>query len=98
MHASSVEAVWEQTTLVRKVDPKNINHYEKDFKINLNTADKKLLEQLHSIGPKKAQAIIEYRQEKGPLRSVKDLLNIKGFSKKIVENILAKNSKRLCVE
>lgn len=35
--------------------------------ININTATQSELETLQGIGPAKAKAIIEYREEKGPL-------------------------------
>jgi competence protein ComEA len=57
-------------------------------KINLNTADAKELTKLKGMGKKKAQAIIEYRQENGWFRSPHELTNIKGIGKKTVENFL----------
>lgn len=49
--------------------------------LNLNTASVEEIDQLPSISPKKAEAIVEYRKEH-PLKSVEDLDNIKGFSPK----------------
>jgi competence protein ComEA len=55
--------------------------------INLNTADKADLESINGIGPAKADAIIEYRNEQGSFKSVDELLNIKGIGPKLLENI-----------
>jgi competence protein ComEA len=54
--------------------------------INLQTASKKELMCIKGIGEKKAQAIIEYRK-KNKIKSVDELLNIKGFGKGLIENI-----------
>lgn len=55
--------------------------------INLNTADKAVLESISGIGPAKADAIIKYRDEHGSFKSVDELLNIKGIGPKMLENI-----------
>lgn len=46
--------------------------------ININTATQSELETLQGIGPAKAKAIIEYREEKGPFASKDDLVNVDG--------------------
>lgn len=53
--------------------------------VDLNTADAKTLAALDGIGPQKAQAIIDYRQEHGPFKSVDDLLKVKGIGKKTLD-------------
>lgn len=53
--------------------------------VDLNTADAKTLAALDGIGPQKAQAIIAYRQEHGPFKSVDDLLKVKGIGKKTLD-------------
>lgn len=50
-------------------------------KVDLNTATQEQLESVKGIGPKKALAIIEYREQNGNFKSVEDLDNVKGFSK-----------------
>ncbi|WP_456399677.1 ComEA family DNA-binding protein [Mesoaciditoga sp.] len=47
--------------------------------INVNEADVKTLEKLPGIGPTKARAIVEYRNEHGSFSSLKSLLNVKGI-------------------
>lgn len=47
--------------------------------LNLNSATAQQLETLPGIGPATAAAIITYRNQKGPLRSVDDLLNVRGI-------------------
>jgi competence protein ComEA len=54
--------------------------------VNINTADAKTLaRELTGIGLARAQAIVEYRQKKGPFRSADDLANVKGIGKHVVE-------------
>ncbi len=57
------------------------------YPLSLNELSAKDWESLPKIGPKKAEAIIQYRQSYGPFRTVDDLLNVKGIGPKIVEAI-----------
>jgi competence protein ComEA len=52
-------------------------------KININTADKAMLEQIPEIGPVKAQAIIDGR----PYKTVEDVMRVKGVKGKVFEVI-----------
>jgi competence protein ComEA len=56
-------------------------------KINLNKATKADLETLTGIGPAKADAIIEYRETKGPFKTIEDLMEISGFGEKTFEKL-----------
>ncbi len=47
--------------------------------VNLNTADLVALDTLPGVGPVTAEAIIAWRDENGPFRSVDDLLDVKGI-------------------
>ena len=54
--------------------------------VNINTADAKtLVAELKGIGLKRAKAILAYRDEHGPFKSIDDLIKIKGISKRIVD-------------
>ncbi len=54
--------------------------------IDINTADKTTLTtMLNGIGEKKAEAIIAYREENGPFKSIEELANVKGIGEATVE-------------
>ena len=56
-------------------------------KININSAEEWLLEALPGIGPTKANAIIDYRQQNGFFRSVDELIKVEGISATLLEQI-----------
>lgn len=54
--------------------------------VNINQADAETIsESLNGIGPKKAQAIVQYRTEHGNFESLKDLENVKGIGEKTLK-------------
>jgi competence protein ComEA len=55
--------------------------------VNVNTASKQELEALKEIGPVKAQAIIDYRNQHGPFRSLDELDKVKGIGKATIAAI-----------
>lgn len=59
-------------------------------KVNINTATVEELSQLELIGEKKAQAIIDYREENGRFRTVEEIMNVNGISVTILEKNLDK--------
>lgn len=59
--------------------------------ININTATAEQLTELKGIGPNKAKAIVQYRQEKGPFSSIEELTLVKGIG----SSTLQKNDGRL---
>lgn len=55
--------------------------------VNINTADvQTIASELQGIGEKKAQAIIDYRVEHGPFKSVTDITAVKGIGDKVLED------------
>ena len=64
-------------------------------KINLNTADKKLLMSVSGIGENLAQRIIEFRDAQGGFSSIEELKSIKGITEakfnKIKDYLIADN-------
>jgi len=56
-------------------------------KVNINSATAAELDSLSGIGPTKAQAIVDYRNQNGPFRSIDDLLNVTGIGPKTLETI-----------
>lgn len=60
--------------------------------VNINTADAPaLMAAIKGVGEKKAQAIVQYRKEHGPFKSVDELANVPGIGEKTV----AKNRNNL---
>lgn len=54
--------------------------------ININSADvDTIMENLTNVGPVKATAIVEYREQNGPFKRVEDLLAVKGIGEKTLE-------------
>lgn len=53
--------------------------------VDINTATQAELQSLNGVGPKKAQAIIEYRKKNGPFKSAADLDKVPGFGAKTVD-------------
>ena len=56
--------------------------------VNINSADATTIEQkLKGVGATKAQAIVKYRQQNGPYKSVEELVNVSGIGVKTLEKI-----------
>ena len=54
--------------------------------VDINTADADTLAmEINGVGPKLAQAIVEYRDAYGPFPSVDDLARVSGIGPKLVE-------------
>ena len=51
-------------------------------RIDLNTADVTQLQELKGVGPKTAEAIVQWRDSQGPFTNVDQLLAIKGIGEK----------------
>ncbi|MEK0151390.1 helix-hairpin-helix domain-containing protein [Tetragenococcus halophilus] len=55
--------------------------------IDINAADINELQKISGVGPAKAQAIVDYREENGAFESVEELNEISGFGEKTVEKL-----------
>ena len=56
-------------------------------KVDINTATKAELVMLPGVGDSTADAIIMYREQNGPFKSVDDLDNVKGIGDKKLEKL-----------
>ena len=56
-------------------------------KVDINTADAKLLETLPGIGESRAQAIIRYREEHGPFKRIDDIVAVQGIGSATLEGL-----------
>lgn len=57
--------------------------------VNINTATEKQLVALSGIGPSKAKAIIEYRENNGEFKNTAEIQKVKGIGPAIFEKIKA---------
>lgn len=55
--------------------------------VNINTANLTQLESIPCVGPKKAQAILDYRSTHGSFSSINELDNVKGFGAATINKI-----------
>ena len=54
--------------------------------VNINTADKQtLMTEIKGVGEKRAEAIISWREQHGPFKSVDELANVSGVGQSIVD-------------
>lgn len=56
-------------------------------KVRINQATQEEIETLSGIGPSKAQAIIQYREDNGPFKKLEDLLEVSGIGEKTLEEL-----------
>lgn len=63
------------------------NQSNKKDIININVADSDTLQELPGIGTVKADAIIQYREEKGGFKAIEDIKNVNGIGDSTYENI-----------
>ncbi len=55
--------------------------------VNVNTATLSQLTTVKGLGLKKAQAILDYRQQSGPFKKLEDLTQVPGISDKLLAKI-----------
>ncbi|WP_253269731.1 helix-hairpin-helix domain-containing protein [Pediococcus pentosaceus CGMCC 7049] len=55
--------------------------------VNINTASKAELLTLNGVGDKKAEQIINYREQQGEFKSIEDLKQVQGIGDKIFEGL-----------
>ena len=60
---------------------------EPQEKLDLNTATLEELEALPAIGPVRARAILQYREESGPFYTVEQVVEVEGIGEKTLEKI-----------
>jgi comEA protein len=64
-----------------------VSQPEQPQKIDINRAEAWLLEALPGIGPSKAQAIIDYRQQNGGFAHITEITRVEGIGPAIYEDI-----------
>ncbi|MBS4173603.1 helix-hairpin-helix domain-containing protein [Bacillus sp. FJAT-49736] len=60
---------------------------QENVKVNINTATLDELQTLTGIGPSKAAAIMEYREQNGGFQKVEDIKNVSGIGDKTFEKL-----------
>jgi len=73
----------EGTSIPEEGDAENVASGDQ---IRINYATQSEIESLSGIGPSKAQAIIQYRDEHGFFQTADDLLEVSGIGEKTLEN------------
>lgn len=62
---------------------------EEGTRVSINTASaEELAQAMNGVGLKKAQAIVSYREEYGPFKTVEDLKQVPGMGSALVERNL----------
>lgn len=82
-----IPAVGEQAATPETGGPANSDTTAGKAPVNLNTATKEQLCQITGIGDKKADLILEYRQQHGHFKTVDELMQVSGFGEKTVAKI-----------
>jgi competence protein ComEA len=75
------------TATVIKLQISGAADEESPQKVNLNRAEGWLLEALPGIGEERTEAIIDYRLEHGPFRSINELTKVSGIGTKTLEQV-----------
>jgi len=92
-HVVSDEAMKEQVAetggdeKLEAPNPPTAESTANDGKIDINQATAEQLQQLKGIGPSKAKAIVEDREQKGSFKSIADIKRVKGIGEKLFSGI-----------
>ncbi|MEO2266841.1 ComEA family DNA-binding protein [Pseudoalteromonas sp. YIC-656] len=75
------------TPLIAKpVDTVNVENKVMD-KVSINKASVEQLQSLPGIGPSKAAAIVDYRQQNGKFTAIEQLQNVPGIGSKLLAKV-----------
>jgi competence protein ComEA len=90
----TIESLIQTAGLIPDADTSQIKIYvpktgelSQPQRIDLNRAEVWLLDALPGIGPGRAQAIIDYRNQNGPFHRIEDLLNVGGIGNNTLDTI-----------
>jgi len=72
----------EKTTDGSKTTQQQTTTQSQGEKVNINTSDLETLTTLPRIGPAIAKRIIEFREEHGGFKELKEIMNVKGIGEK----------------
>jgi competence ComEA-like helix-hairpin-helix protein len=67
--------------------PRKSKHKDLTGKVNLNTATEEQLQLLPTVGPSKAERIVEWRKKNGGFKRTADLRRVKGFGYKTFKRL-----------
>lgn len=82
-----VPTVGEELTIMEEVQSVGTTKDESNSLININQASKEELMKLNGVGEKKAEKIIDYREEHGSFQGIEELKNVNGFGEKSFESL-----------
>ncbi|MGO3733312.1 MAG: helix-hairpin-helix domain-containing protein [Vagococcus sp.] len=72
----------DDVAIADKRDQKTQNDKSETAQVNINNATKEELMTLNGVGEKKAEKIIEYREDNGSFKTTEDIKNVSGFGEK----------------
>lgn len=80
-------STYNSSTATTNYDVVSSEKIETSEKININKAEKDELMTLTGIGPSKAQAILDYRNENGLFLSIDELTQVPGIGEKTLDKL-----------
>jgi len=86
-HMYIIPKIGEELPASLGVESIGVQTQSEDGKININSADKTLLETLPGIGPTRAEGIIEHRERHGSFETIDEIKNVSGIGDKIFEGL-----------